>query len=151
MPTKYVYPKRPRWYRLTSLATRLWAYGACLLVGLSALFLTPTTIEARLPQPFVYVWGVLLVVGSAVCLLGVAKSNFRYEMSALPFVQSGFWIYVIAVVDITHSSSLTRAAQAFTIVALLGFQYTRLAELIQIYRIVKHDYILENANNEHSD
>ena len=150
MPTQHAYPKRPRWYRLTSLATRLWVYGACLLVGLSALFLTPTTIEARLPQPLVYVWGVLLVVGSAVCLLGVAKSNFRYEMSALPFVQSGFWIYVIAVVDITQSSNLTRAAQAFTITALLGFQYMRLAELIQIYRIVKHDYILENAHNGHS-
>ena len=151
MPTRHAYPKRPRWYRLTSLATRLWAYGACLLVGLSALSLTPTTIEDHLPQPFVYVWGILLVVGSAVCLLGVAKSNFRYEMSALPFVQSGFLIYAIAVMDITHSSNPTRAAQAFTIVALLGFQYMRLAELIQVYRIVKHDYILENARNEHSD
>ena len=151
MTRQYAYPKRPRWYKLTSLATRLWAYGACLLVGLSALSLTPTTIEDHLPQPFVYVWGILLVVGSAVCLLGVAKSNFRYEMSALPFVQSGFLIYAIAVVDIIQHISLTHAAQAFTIVALLGFQYTRLAELIQIYRIVKYDYILENANNEHSD
>ncbi|MCC2033058.1 hypothetical protein [Microbacterium allomyrinae] len=93
-------------------------YLMCLLMGVGAVWLTPTTVSDRLPGFVTDLWGVIAVLGALACLGGALSRLYRWELIGLPLVIGAVVIYAITVWEIAADAP-TRTAQASAVTALL--------------------------------
>lgn len=72
------------------------AYSLCILLGLLTVLFPVTSIVNVLTLHFTYFYGLMILVGSAGALVGVARPNYRIETAFLWWVIGGFLCYDIA-------------------------------------------------------
>lgn len=127
------YVLAPRWARILLYWLRAALYGALLVAGVGAVWLTPQTISARLPGALTDIWGAFAVVGALVCLVGAMRRRYRWEMTGLPLVAGAVLIYALTIWDIVPDT-LTRLAQAASVTALLLALVIRYVDLELVRR-----------------
>lgn len=126
--THVPYVLTPRWVRRTLAVLASVQYGMCLVMGVGAVWLTPTTITARVDGTVTDIWGVLALAGALPCLIGALRRRYPMELIGLPLLMGAVFVYAVTVWDATLDVP-TRLAQAAAITSLfLGFaiRYTYL-------------------------
>lgn len=95
----------------------------------------PNSIERQLPQPFIYMWAIMLAVGPIVTIVGIMWRNL---ITGIGLEQIGCWmlgggaiIYGVAVITYNHAAGLQSGA------LLIVFGLFCLARVWQLWRWVK--------------
>ena len=103
-------------------------YALLLVMGVGAVWWTPSTIDARMPQIVTVAWGCFAIVGSLLCLRGSLARRYPSELVGLPLLLGSVGMYAITVWSMVPVAS-TRLAQAAAVAALAASLGTRLSHL----------------------
>lgn len=144
MSHTFIYPKKPKWLKYCTKVLRILVYASTLVTGVSAIVLTPQTLESPLIFLSTDVWGPIVILGSVGCLIGAIRERFRWELSTIFFVIAGELIYFAAIVD-SLVLTPTRTVQVSVVLTLILMLLIRLTELISAYQKTKTLFNIESS------
>lgn len=131
------YTREPAWARWILYVLRGLLYVFALLMSVGAIWFTPETVSARMPALITDLWGMIALVGGALCLGGSLWARYRFELTGLPLLVGATIIYAVTIWDI-YTDQDTRLAQASAVSALFVSFTIRWVDLLLVrWRLVR--------------